>query len=125
MELKLDHIYSGDVLDNIKKFPDRSVHCIITSPPYFGLRDYKTSFWVGGDEKCKHEGYRRKSATDRVSKHHKQHSNDHTKDITHGDCIKCGAVRTDHQIGLESWQRNDWVWRPIFKRIEIPKKIIK
>lgn len=35
-------ILVGHVLDELKKLPDESVHCIVTSPPYFGLRDYKT-----------------------------------------------------------------------------------
>lgn len=30
----------GDVFDNIKKLDDNSIDCIVTSPPYWGLRDY-------------------------------------------------------------------------------------
>ena len=30
----------GDVFDNIKKLEDNSIDCVVTSPPYFGLRDY-------------------------------------------------------------------------------------
>ena len=33
-------IIVGDCLDALKAMPDKSVHCIVTSPPYFGLRDY-------------------------------------------------------------------------------------
>lgn len=33
---------------------DESVHCVITSPPYFGLRVYDTGEWVGGDQACDH-----------------------------------------------------------------------
>ena len=29
--------------------PDGSVHCCITSPPYWGLRDYGLSAWDGGE----------------------------------------------------------------------------
>jgi len=32
--------YVGHVLDVLKILPDESVHCVVTSPPYFGLRDY-------------------------------------------------------------------------------------
>ena len=34
---------------------DESVHCVVTSPPYFGLRDYglDPSVW-GGDRNCEH-----------------------------------------------------------------------
>lgn len=31
----------GDSLETLRTLPDRSVHCIVTSPPYFGLRDYR------------------------------------------------------------------------------------
>ncbi len=30
----------GHVLDALKTLPDESVHCVVTSPPYYGLRDY-------------------------------------------------------------------------------------
>lgn len=33
-------IITGDCRDVLKTLPDQSVHCIVTSPPYFGLRDY-------------------------------------------------------------------------------------
>jgi len=32
--------FVGHVLDALRTLPDESVHCIVTSPPYFGLRDY-------------------------------------------------------------------------------------
>ena len=34
--------------------PDGSVHCAVTSPPYFGLRDYGLGEWQGGDAHCAH-----------------------------------------------------------------------
>ncbi len=30
----------GDVFDNVKKLDDNSIDCVVTSPPYWGLRDY-------------------------------------------------------------------------------------
>jgi DNA modification methylase len=33
-------IHQGDALDVLRGMPDASVHCCITSPPYWGLRDY-------------------------------------------------------------------------------------
>ena len=29
--------------------PDKSVHMCVTSPPYWGLRDYGLGQWQGGD----------------------------------------------------------------------------
>ncbi len=36
-------ILQGHVLDKLKEIPDHSIDMVITSPPYFNLRDYKTS----------------------------------------------------------------------------------
>ncbi len=33
-------LYHGDSLAVLREMPDRSVDCCVTSPPYFGLRDY-------------------------------------------------------------------------------------
>src|SRR5262249_2145142 len=33
-------LHYGDVTDVLPRLPDSSVHCVITSPPYWGLRDY-------------------------------------------------------------------------------------
>lgn len=33
-------ILIGDVLDRIKEIPDQTIQCCVTSPPYWGLRDY-------------------------------------------------------------------------------------
>jgi DNA modification methylase len=33
-------IMTGDALEKLKLLPDESVHCCVTSPPYYGLRDY-------------------------------------------------------------------------------------
>jgi DNA modification methylase len=33
-------IHVGDALAVMRTMPNESVHCIVTSPPYFGLRDY-------------------------------------------------------------------------------------
>jgi len=43
MEFKqneINKIYCGDSLEVLKTFPDDSIDCIITSPPYYGLRLY-------------------------------------------------------------------------------------
>ena len=39
--------YLGDCLDILKKLPNQSVHCCVTSPPYFGLRDYGNVKQIG------------------------------------------------------------------------------
>ena len=37
----LNQIIQGDALDVLASLPEQSVHCCISSPPYWGLRDYK------------------------------------------------------------------------------------
>lgn len=38
--MSLVRILPGDVLKRLRDLPDESVHCVVTSPPYFGLRNY-------------------------------------------------------------------------------------
>lgn len=33
-------LYLGDVIDVLRRLPADSVHCVVTSPPYWGLRSY-------------------------------------------------------------------------------------
>lgn len=40
-------ILLGDVRDQLKTLADESVHCVVTSPPYFGLRDYGMAGQIG------------------------------------------------------------------------------
>jgi len=40
-------IYQGDVLEVLHTLPDESVHCVVTSPPYWGLRDYEVDGQIG------------------------------------------------------------------------------
>ena len=35
-----NHVYCGDALSTLRKLDAESVDCIVTSPPYFGQRDY-------------------------------------------------------------------------------------
>jgi len=40
-------IHTGDCLDVLRTMHDESVHCCVTSPPYFGLRDYGVDGQIG------------------------------------------------------------------------------
>lgn len=40
-------ILQGDVLEELKKFPDECISEIVTSPPYYGLRDYGVEGQIG------------------------------------------------------------------------------
>jgi DNA modification methylase len=43
-------ILHGDALAMLKTLPDRYVQCVVTSPPYYGLRDYGVSEQIGLEE---------------------------------------------------------------------------
>jgi site-specific DNA-methyltransferase (adenine-specific) len=43
-------IYTGDALDVLKTLPDSCVDCIVTSPPYWGLRDYGVDGQLGQED---------------------------------------------------------------------------
>ena len=43
-------VYCGDVLEVLRTLPSESVHCCITSPPYYGLRDYGVDGQIGLEE---------------------------------------------------------------------------
>ncbi|MGU3500918.1 DNA-methyltransferase [Mycobacterium sp. C31M] len=45
--LRRNHIIVGDALTKLSRLPDASVDCVITSPPYFSLRDYGTDGQLG------------------------------------------------------------------------------
>lgn len=45
--MEINKIIQGDVSDVLKSLPDESVDCCITSPPYFGLRDYGVDKQIG------------------------------------------------------------------------------
>lgn len=95
----------GDVRDLLPTLAAGSVRCCVTSPPYFGLRDYGTAKWEGGDAGCdhkqsvaRHDGGR--TNVDGFNGSAKANSDKgamNFRDV----CGKCGAVRIDSQIGLE------------------------
>lgn len=43
----LNSIICADALETLKTFPDESINCCITSPPYYGLRDYHKENQIG------------------------------------------------------------------------------
>lgn len=48
--LEKNKIYLGNCIDVLKTFPEKSINCCITSPPYYGLRDYGVDGQIGNEE---------------------------------------------------------------------------
>lgn len=40
-------VFVGDCIESMRSMPDQSVNCCVTSPPYFGLRDYGMKDQIG------------------------------------------------------------------------------
>ena len=47
----MSKIIQGDCREKLKELPDESVDCIVTSPPYWGLRDYGVDNQLGTEKK--------------------------------------------------------------------------
>jgi len=45
--MNINHIYQGDCLEVLKTLPDESIDCVMTSPPYWALRDYGVKGQLG------------------------------------------------------------------------------
>ncbi len=86
-------IIFADVLDGLRSLPSGSVNCVATSPPYWGLRDYGTGRWRGGDPGCDHV-----MAPGAATGNKGNVTTVPYRDV----CGKCGAVREDGQLGLEA-----------------------
>jgi len=76
--------------------PDGSVHLVVTSPPYWSLRDYGVapSVWGGDDPECRHEwGSSVRSVGGQGGRSDKQESNAGSRwDASSGQfCRHCGA----------------------------------
>ncbi len=48
--METDRILCGDALDVLRTLPDNSVHCCVTSPPYYALRDYGVDGQIGRED---------------------------------------------------------------------------
>lgn len=104
-------LYHGDALETLRQLPDGCVDMVATSPPFYGLRDYGTGTWEGGDPDCDHK---------HETEHQKQGATSQRAGRTNADeqrsenfrsvCGKCGARRVDQQIGIEETP-DEWVDR--------------
>lgn len=96
------NILHGNVFDKVKELNDNSIDCVVTSPPYWGLRDYGTGTWIGGDKNCPHKRLTKISKDTKTG-----HAGMFKKGNVVGDakykkyCPECGAKRKDEQLGLE------------------------
>lgn len=140
MNLPINKIICGDTLQTLKTFPDECISMVLTSPPYYGLRDYGTATWQGGEASCDHklpskikdyQGDWERPSREEFSKigvllkcavcgeefkgkkgqkfcstkclntlSNEQRTKAQAEFIK--TCSRCGAIRIDKQLGLES-----------------------
>lgn len=107
--MEVNKIYLGNTLDVLKTFPDESINCCVTSPPYWALRDYGTDgvIW-DGEPDCEHEWeeidvLRKATPGDKPSPNSKvaihRTNNENRPGKPTNFCNKCGAWKG--QLGLE------------------------
>ena len=106
-----DTIHHIDAIEGLGQLPDESVDCVVTSPPYWGLRSYGTppQIWNGDDE-CEHEwgGDIRVLATNHVDKRRWQHTRN-GRDEEQPLEKRVGWKR--HSIGQGAWCQVCGAWR--------------
>ena len=115
--METNKILHGDCLERLKELPDNSVDCLMTSPPYWALRDYGSSvqsIW-DGEKNCEHNwitertprpngsGCKTDWAKEKLSIKGVDNFSEYTDyndRATYSDfCTKCGAWKG--QLGLE------------------------
>ena len=98
----MNKIEFGDCREIMRKWASQGVKAqtCVTSPPYYGLRDYGTAKWDGGDPDCEHSismptkwNDPKRGTVLRPEVGHRGGSS--------SNCHLCGAKRIDEQLGLE------------------------
>ena len=98
-------VLQGHVVDKLRELPPDSIHCVVSSPPYFGLRLYGTPPQVwGGDPFHGHEWTptmprRKRKAADATSETEQRSVGGRNYDAIGGETCPCGAWRGE--MGLE------------------------
>lgn len=116
----------GHVIDRLREMPDRSVHMVWSSPPYYALRSYGTEPQVwGGNERCQHEWgepvpYTGPAASQGKTRARVSRRNNHRTDARDRPrgalCIHCGAWSGEHGLepSVEMWLANELaIWREV------------
>src|SRR3990167_846689 len=99
----------GNVTDELRAMSEKSIHLVVTSPPYYGLRAYKGEqrAWFGAKDGCNHElapagipntKFAAQGSTETV-KYKVLVEEGKTRPKSSSVCVKCGGWYG--QLGLE------------------------
>ena len=102
--MEVNKIYNGDALSLLKTFPDESINCVVSSPPYWGHRCYRTQPLIfGGKEKCEHKWIVEEWAKEKLSikgvDNYSEFADYNDRATYTNYCLECGAFKGD--LGLE------------------------
>lgn len=103
----MNKIEFGDCRETMRKWVSQGVKAqtCVTSPPYYGLRDYGTAKWEGGNADCDHSGAKvnpLKVGGFTGERLRKENGKENEKYLSYKHkCPDCNAIRIDSQIGLE------------------------
>ena len=81
-------ILIGDVRDKLAELADESVHCVVTSPPYWGLRDYDVEGQLGQEPTLQ---LHVNSIVEVFQQVHRVLRKDGTLWLNYGDCYAASA----------------------------------
>ena len=99
-------IMQGDAMEALSSMEAASVHMVVTSPPYWGLRDYGLGQWQGGDAECEHNVPPRPAIDVESGGGLWRAAN--AEGWPNHTCGHCGAVQQSAGIGLEP-TLGEWV----------------
>src|SRR4030065_18898 len=97
-EIMSYYIGTGDC-QAMSQLPDQSVHCVITSPPYWGLRDNSLCTCVQPTRK--QDGTGNPTTAGFNARYKGETPAPPVKRKPKPACGKCGATRVDSQLGME------------------------
>jgi hypothetical protein len=108
-------VHEGSCLEVLPRLPAGLAQTCCTSPPYYGLRDYGTAKWEGGDSACDHQapplgGIGRETITGGKDTQHTTRRTQYPR-----TCEKCGAVR-----GGSDWPAVEYAPMPGLPPVAVP-----
>lgn len=98
----------GDARERLREMPAELAQCLVTSPPFWSLRDYGTGRWEGGDPACSH-GIVKLNDGPKQSAGQAPSGHASAAERVARTLCRCGAEKVeDRQIGLEETPE-EWV----------------
>lgn len=112
-------IVCGDALTILQSLPSNTFHCSVTSPPYYGLRDYQEPGQIGLEETP--EAYVAKLVAIFREVRQDFFNTATMTSPTWKPCGCCITVKRVRKIGIrvvKGWQKKDQVKKPEEKKVQ-------